>query len=236
MNIARDGSADYLQALEVQLRLREVPGDRIGQILAEVNTHAIDTGEDPVETFGSPAAYADAYVSESTQGRSTVWRGPWWAARFVSFVVGAWLLRTYLLDAEAWQLWTTLPFGYIGYLVILGLLGALISRWLLRPWAERQAEHSPSMSVAIPPRALVLGGLGTIALGPMAIPARGGLLGSGMFLAPSGPAWLFALVGALLVAAAVWAELRTARVLMPSQGSLSKGLVKDLPGRRQSVD
>jgi hypothetical protein len=35
--------AAYLDNLTVQLRLLDVPGDRIGQILAEVETHVADT-------------------------------------------------------------------------------------------------------------------------------------------------------------------------------------------------
>ena len=39
--------AVYLDNLLIQLRLRDVRGDRIGQILAEVETHVADTGLDP---------------------------------------------------------------------------------------------------------------------------------------------------------------------------------------------
>jgi len=47
---ARDAEptlAANLDNLLIQLRLRDVRGDRIGQILAEVETHVADTGLDP---------------------------------------------------------------------------------------------------------------------------------------------------------------------------------------------
>lgn len=52
--------ADYRQALMLALRLRDVPGDRIGEILAEVESHVSDTGENPTEAFGPPREYAAA--------------------------------------------------------------------------------------------------------------------------------------------------------------------------------
>lgn len=75
---ARPTLAVYLENLTIQLRLREVPGDRIGQILAEVETHVADTGLDPVEAFGVPGEYAATYAatapaSAPARGRSRGW-------------------------------------------------------------------------------------------------------------------------------------------------------------------
>lgn len=53
----------YLDNLLLQLRLRDVSGDRIGQILAEVETHVTDTGQDPVHAFGEPGEYAATYAA-----------------------------------------------------------------------------------------------------------------------------------------------------------------------------
>lgn len=36
----------------LELRLRDVPGARIGDHLAEVESHCIETGTDPEEAFG----------------------------------------------------------------------------------------------------------------------------------------------------------------------------------------
>jgi hypothetical protein len=45
--------------LLLALRMREVPGARIGEVLAEVQSHVAETGEDPRAAFGEPRAYAD---------------------------------------------------------------------------------------------------------------------------------------------------------------------------------
>jgi len=47
MNTDKDSQirlATYRDNLLIQLRLLDVPGERIGQILAEVETHVADTG------------------------------------------------------------------------------------------------------------------------------------------------------------------------------------------------
>ena len=62
---------DYRQSLILALRLKDMPGDRIGEIVAEVESHVAETGEDPAEAFGSPPAYA----ADLTAGRR---REPWW--------------------------------------------------------------------------------------------------------------------------------------------------------------
>lgn len=49
---------DWLDAFVVELRLRDVPGDRIGDALAEVESHCAESGEGAVEAFGDPVAYA----------------------------------------------------------------------------------------------------------------------------------------------------------------------------------
>ncbi len=52
------GTEDYGQQLLLALRLREVPGPRIAEALAEVDSHVAETGEDPVQAFGPPSEYA----------------------------------------------------------------------------------------------------------------------------------------------------------------------------------
>lgn len=48
--------------LITQLRLKDVPGDQIGDILLEVDSHLSDTGETPEEAFGSARKYAKTRV------------------------------------------------------------------------------------------------------------------------------------------------------------------------------
>ncbi|WP_432571489.1 HAAS signaling domain-containing protein [Kineococcus sp. SYSU DK005] len=50
----------YCDDLLLALRLRDVPGARIGAVLAEVRDHLAASGEDPVEAFGTPEQYASA--------------------------------------------------------------------------------------------------------------------------------------------------------------------------------
>lgn len=74
MNAEKDSKirvAAYLENLLIQLRLLDVPGDRIGQILAEVETYVADTGLDPVDAFGEPGEYAATYAATYAAGAST---------------------------------------------------------------------------------------------------------------------------------------------------------------------
>ena len=48
----------WCEDLVLALRLRDVPGARIGEVLAEVQSHLAETGEDPREAFGTPREYA----------------------------------------------------------------------------------------------------------------------------------------------------------------------------------
>lgn len=49
----------YRNDLLLALRLRDVPGPRIAEVLAEVESHVGETREDPREAFGDPKAYAE---------------------------------------------------------------------------------------------------------------------------------------------------------------------------------
>lgn len=49
----------------LELRLREVSGPRIGDLLAEVDAHCADSGEDPQHAFGDPAGYARAVAGQA---------------------------------------------------------------------------------------------------------------------------------------------------------------------------
>jgi len=49
----------YSNELLLALRLRDVPGPRIAEALAEVQSHVSETGEEALEAFGPPRVYAD---------------------------------------------------------------------------------------------------------------------------------------------------------------------------------
>lgn len=44
----------------LSLRYRDVPGTRIGDAVAQVESHCSDSGESPAAAFGDPRAYADS--------------------------------------------------------------------------------------------------------------------------------------------------------------------------------
>ncbi|MEB3368088.1 HAAS signaling domain-containing protein [Saccharopolyspora mangrovi] len=48
----------YHDDLYKALRMHEISGERAGEVLAEVEAHVIETGENPVEAFGKPREYA----------------------------------------------------------------------------------------------------------------------------------------------------------------------------------
>lgn len=48
----------WTEAVLLELRMRNVPGDTIGAALAEVDSHCAESGEPAAEAFGEPVAYA----------------------------------------------------------------------------------------------------------------------------------------------------------------------------------
>ena len=51
----------YTQSLTTWLQLREVDGQRIGEIVAEVEAHVAESGEDPETAFGPARRYAEQF-------------------------------------------------------------------------------------------------------------------------------------------------------------------------------
>src|SRR5262245_36541409 len=60
MMVGKRSTDEWREAFVLQLRLRDVPGARIGEALAEVETHCADSGHSPLEAFGDPKAYAES--------------------------------------------------------------------------------------------------------------------------------------------------------------------------------
>jgi hypothetical protein len=89
----------YQQQLLLALRLQNIPGPRIAEALAEVDSHVAETGEDPRQAFGEPKVYA-GHLSEALEGkresisalgllRSTTWSD---GALALAIVAGSGLL------------------------------------------------------------------------------------------------------------------------------------------------
>jgi hypothetical protein len=59
----------YRDELILALRLRDISGERVGDVIAEVEAHVAETGEDPRVAFGPPKEYA-AKVAEQLDTRT----------------------------------------------------------------------------------------------------------------------------------------------------------------------
>lgn len=84
--------SSYRSDLILALRLRDIPGDRIGEIVAEVESHVADTGEEPREAFGTAAEYAASFTGQE--------RVNWgWADALLALgaALGGWLIADGLL-------------------------------------------------------------------------------------------------------------------------------------------
>lgn len=126
---AAPDTAAYRQALITALRLKDVPGDRIGELVAEVESHVADTGEDPVEAFGPAAAYAASLTDEHRPD-------PWWhtAALVVGSMISGWLLAQ---GALSWLLGETY-LGRPGWVwVLVGLVVAVPAALRVRARSSR---------------------------------------------------------------------------------------------------
>ncbi len=55
----------YVEELTMRLRMRNLPPERIGQIVAEVEAHVADTGEAPADAFGTPQEYAAQFADRA---------------------------------------------------------------------------------------------------------------------------------------------------------------------------
>jgi len=112
-------AADYTQRLILALRLHEVPGDRIGEIVAEVQSHVADTGEDPVDAFGSPRAYAASLVDEHRPSA-------WWTTALTVAASGlaGWLLAQGMFNvALGTRTWGQPGWVWIGLALVIGIPG-----------------------------------------------------------------------------------------------------------------
>lgn len=89
----------YTTRLLLALRERNVPGPRVAEALAEVESHVAETGEQPETAFGPPREYADAVataLSEDGRGHGeTAWLS-WGRAAAVG--VAGWVGADALID------------------------------------------------------------------------------------------------------------------------------------------
>ncbi|MDQ0374117.1 hypothetical protein [Cellulomonas humilata] len=63
-------SPGWRDELVLALRMRDVPGSRIGEILAEVDEFCADSGLDAQAAFGAPATYAESLTASEGRTRT----------------------------------------------------------------------------------------------------------------------------------------------------------------------
>ena len=119
---------NYGQDLLFALRMRDVPGPLIAEVLAEVDSHVRETGEDPREAFGAPKQYAAEVSAALGDPVKPLWRVVLsWGTAFALFtaVAGSKLILDGVTALSADER------GVLGVppmaMILLG--GALISAW-----------------------------------------------------------------------------------------------------------
>ncbi len=146
----------YADELLYALRVLDVPGPRIAEALAEVDSHVVETGEDPHEAFGPPRQYA-AEVAAAL-GRPGTPQARAVAGGALTYGVGSTVASWLLLDG-ALSLGSGEPalLGLPGIaLVLLGLAGGavlLVGMWRLAhadDVAVRDPRDGAEMTPALP--------------------------------------------------------------------------------------
>lgn len=117
----------YSNELLLALRLKDVPGPRIAEALAEVQSHVSETGEQAFEAFGSAQEYADELaVALGAAGSCERRRAlSWSAARYaLGGFLGAQLLLSGVLGLLKGEgAWLGVP-AAAAVVLGLGVLGA----------------------------------------------------------------------------------------------------------------
>ncbi len=140
-----DAAREYCDALETALRTRDVPGPRIGAVLAEVRAHLADSGEDPGEAFGPPDAYAAALTA--VRDPEPLRRRVATVLRLLALGLGTWWLVTGVSDLVTGD---RPSFGLLPLTLLLAALGAA-------PWLADQVTSTSRAAVVRVSIAFALG-------------------------------------------------------------------------------
>lgn len=125
---------DYQQQLLLALRLRNVRGPRIAEVLAEVDSHVAETGEDAYQAFGEPGAYADeiagALGSKEPLSWRSIFRSLTWrdGLTFLAFLAGSSLVFVGFSDFGADN------FRWVSAVAVLAGVALLVAAvvWIIR--------------------------------------------------------------------------------------------------------
>ncbi len=83
----------YLTDLTTALRLRNISGVRIGEIVAEVEVHSAESGITARQSFGSPKEYARQFEPRASKSTGRQWGHQAWTGMLTA-AIGGWLLAT----------------------------------------------------------------------------------------------------------------------------------------------
>jgi hypothetical protein len=156
----------YRSELLLALRLHDVPGARIAEALAEVESHVAETGERPQDAFGPAKEYADRFAAAVGHPGPGGWRGlvagMTWSALVIGLTAaaGSWLL----LDGVFAAVTAEDAIGGLSPVVamVLGLVALLTAAAVLVRMTRRSADQvldprtGADMTPPIPRWAVVL--------------------------------------------------------------------------------
>ncbi|WP_131103768.1 HAAS signaling domain-containing protein [Ornithinimicrobium sufpigmenti] len=117
---------DWVDAFILEQRLLGIPGDRIGDALAEVESHVNDSGEGALDAFGDPVAYAREVAAGPRVDDD---RDPSWIFGLGLGLAG---MNLTLFSTHAWIDGEGRMALTAGHLVVLGLVVATLALLLLR--------------------------------------------------------------------------------------------------------
>lgn len=189
--IAPHVDGDWAEALLLELRLRGVPGDAVGAVLAEVDAHVVDSGTSARESFGDPVAYARSLeLPTAVDGpRELARTGAPVAAQVLGMLLTLWAAAALLASGPL-----TVTAGHLAALLLLAVqLGVLLLR--PDPFLRTAVEHPVVTWLAL----MTLMGLTVAAV--LALPQP-------VLSSPAGPVLV---VGLLLLAAGTAVALRRHR-------------------------
>lgn len=189
----------YRDELLVALRMHEISGERVGEVLAEVEAHVLETGEDPVEAFGQPREYAAQVAEQLDDGtgkRSTLAVVASGLATAALVMFGSDFLLDALFDGTDVVAYTLKDTVALISLLVLFVAGVML---LFKAYTAKAGNKAYGVAA-----------IGTFALGILAQFAAGRLVDDVTPLYQL-PSWLAAVLGALALAGAATLLVRAVR-------------------------
>lgn len=188
----------YVNQLVLALRMRDVPGERIGQVVAEVEAHVAESREAPVDAFGSVEQYAERVLAALDQPAITRHR------RVLRGMLTAWpitLAAMLVTDGVAGLAFDQQVELNAGKLVLFGLLPPAAAFLVQLIGRQKRPSWPTGLGVA-----LLLAGVFSV---PWLLPQR---------VLATYPAWAALTAGVLLVAGTVPWAIRPDRIIDPRDG------------------